>query len=105
MSSLPIMTPEQRAAALLRAAQTRRERTEALKLVKQGTVRAADVLNDTGSPAQGARVRTLLLAVPGIGPKKADGIMTELGLDASRRVRGLGTTQRARLTKILTPAA
>ena len=102
--ALPIMTDEQRAAALARAAQTRRERSEALGRVKKGTVRAADVLNDTESPVQGARVRQLLLAVPGIGPKKADGIMTELGVDVSRRVRGLGTTQRARLTKILTPA-
>lgn len=102
--ALPVMTPDQRAAALLRSAQTRKERTEALKLVKNRTVTAADVLNDTESPVQGAKVRQLLLAVPGIGQVKADGIMAELAIDATRRVRGLGTRQREHLTEILTPA-
>lgn len=102
--ALPVMSPEQREAALARAAQTRKERSEALGLVKNGTDRAADVLNDTGSPVQGAKVRQLLLAVPGIGQVKADHIMTDLGIDPGRRVRGLGGRQRERLTEMLTPA-
>ena len=92
--ALPVMTPEQREAALARAAQTRKERTEALGRVKNRTVTAVDVLNDSGSPVQGAKVRQLLLAVPGIGQVKADKIMSDLGVDAGRRVRGLGGRQR-----------
>ena len=102
--ALPVMSPEQREAALARAAQTRKERSEALGLVKNRTVTAADVLNDTESPVQGAKVRQLLLAVPGIGQVKADHIMADLGIDAGRRVRGLGCPQRAHLTKILATA-
>jgi ribosomal protein S13 len=39
------------------------------------------------------RVSELIEAVPGIGPVRAAAIMAEIGIAASRRLRGLGIHQ------------
>ena len=43
------------------------------------------------------RVSALLESMPGVGPVKAAQIMEEVGISASRRVRGLGQNQVAAL--------
>lgn len=102
---LPAITPEQRQAALAKAAGVRRARTEALAPVKDRSTRISDVLAaafaDEDHPLHGARVRQVLLAVPGIGKVKAEGIMTSAGITAKRRVGGLGSRQREALTTAL----
>ena len=43
------------------------------------------------------KVTDLIRAVPGVGEVRAAQIMERLGIDAKRRVRGLGANQRAAL--------
>jgi ribosomal protein S13 len=46
------------------------------------------------------RVSALLESMPGVGKVRAAGIMEELGISPSRRVRGLGANQAAALRAI-----
>jgi ribosomal protein S13 len=45
------------------------------------------------------RVSAVLESMPGVGKVRAQRIMEKIGISASRRVRGLGTHQRAALTR------
>lgn len=94
--SLPIMTPEQREQALAAARIARSQRTAALGEIRKGNLSVTDALTNPG-PLQRARVRQVLLAVPGIGPKTADTLMADVKVDPQRRVAGLGSRQRAEL--------
>jgi S13-like H2TH domain len=91
------LTPEQRAAALEKAAASRKARSEALARLRNGNVTIAQVLADLDSPLQKARVRQVLLAVPGVGAVTADKVMAEVQIDPKRRVAGLGARQREAL--------
>jgi len=96
---VPTMTPEQREQALRKAAAARQERAAALAELRHGKVTLAAVLADTDSPLQRAKVRQVLRALPCIGDKTADKVLAEAGIDASRRVAGLGKLQRAALAE------
>jgi hypothetical protein len=95
--ALPVLTPEQRQESLARAASARKARSGALGKVRSGDVTLAAVIADPDSPLQRARVRQLVLAVPGFGPVKAGALFEELRIDPSRRLRGLGSRQREAL--------
>ena len=45
------------------------------------------------------RVSAVLESMPGVGKVRAQRIMEKIGISASRRVRGLGTHQRAALMR------
>jgi S13-like H2TH domain len=99
--ALPPLTPEQRKAALEKAAASRRERAEVKNRLKNAGATISDVL------AQGQhnevigkmRVVDLLQSMPGLGKVRARQTMERLGIAESRRVRGLGTKQVAALQK------
>lgn len=93
--ALPNLTPEQRAAALEKAAQARQERAEVKNRLKNSGASLAEVLaegqkNDTVGKM---KVSALLESLPGVGKVKARQIMDEIGIAESRRVRGLGANQ------------
>lgn len=90
--NLPELTDDQRKAALERAAEARRERTEFKDLVRKGELSLADALDD--ARAKRIRVHEFLMCIPGIGKAKADDIMRKLSIAESRRVQGLGCRQR-----------
>ncbi|MGK5630793.1 integration host factor, actinobacterial type [Streptomyces sp. URMC 123] len=96
---LPPMTPEQRAAALKKAAEAREARTKLLDTIRSGKKKIAEVLHKAKEdPIIGkTKVVQLLRAVPGVGPAKAAAMMDEIGIDANRRAAGLGERQRADL--------
>lgn len=96
---LPELTDEQRKAALARAAQARRERTEFKGLVKKGELSFTDAIADEW--ANRIRVHELLTSVPGIGKAKADDIMRKLGIADNRRVQGLGCRQRELIIELV----
>ncbi len=96
----PTMTPEQREQALAAAKIARSQRAAALAEVRNGTLAVTDALTNPG-PLQRVKVRQVLLAVPGIGPVRADSLMSEVRIDPSRRVAGLGKLQRAALAELL----
>ncbi|MGP7996323.1 MAG: integration host factor, actinobacterial type [Streptosporangiaceae bacterium] len=97
--ALPPLTPDQRAAALEKAARARKERAEIKARLKKNELKLSDVLKEgqTDDVLGKMKVSALLEAVPGIGKVRARQIMERLGIAESRRVRGLGANQRAAL--------
>jgi hypothetical protein len=96
--ALPTLTPEQRAQALEKAAEARKKRAELKGELKSGKRTLADVLQRSGEDTVGKmKVSTVLESLPGVGKVRAQKLMEELDISASRRVRGLGTKQRAQL--------
>ena len=100
--ALPQLTDEQRKAALEKAAQARHERAELREKIKSGKVTLEDVLDSDDPIASRMKVSTLIESLPGYGKAKAAKIMDELGISASRRVKGLGARQREQLLEALT---
>lgn len=93
--ALPELTPEQRSAALERAAVARRERAAVKNRLKHSSGSIAQVIRDgKDNEAIGKmRVTALLESMPGVGRARARQIMDEVGIAQSRRVRGLGANQ------------
>ena len=95
---LPSLTPEQRTQALAKAAEARKKRAELKQQLKSGKVTLADVLQRSGDDIVGKmKVSNVLESLPGVGKVRAQKIMEELDISASRRVRGLGAKQREQL--------
>jgi hypothetical protein len=97
--SLPPLTPEQRAAALEKAALARKQRAELKERLKKSEVTLASVLQraDDDEVIGKMRVTAVLESLPGVGKVRAGKIMERLEISESRRLRGLGVKQRAAL--------
>lgn len=97
--ALPPLTPDQRAAALEKAAKARKDRAEIKNRLKQGSTKLPEVLKEGQSDdiVGKMKVSALLESMPGVGKVRARQIMERLGIAESRRVRGLGTNQRTAL--------
>ncbi|HEY9409827.1 MAG TPA: integration host factor, actinobacterial type [Jiangellaceae bacterium] len=97
--ALPNLTPEQRAAALAKAAEARRERAEVKNRLKNAGAKLSDVLKEgeTNEVIGKMKVSALLESLPGVGKVRAKQIMDEIGIAETRRVRGLGTNQASAL--------
>jgi hypothetical protein len=98
---LPPLTPEQRAAALVKAADARRTRAELKAKLKSGGLRLSEVLEraESDEAVGKMRVTDVLAAMPGLGKVRAERVMQSLGIATSRRLRGLGQHQRAALVR------
>ena len=99
--ALPPLTPEQRAAALEKAAAARKARAELKVRLKSSGTRLDDVLvdGDTDEVIGKMKVVAVLEAMPGVGKVRAQKIMERLEISPSRRVRGLGSKQRQALVE------
>ena len=99
--SLPPLTPEERAAALEKAARVRRERAEVKRNLKRGAMTLPDVLAFAAGDEVIAKTRVsdLVQSMPGVGKIRAAQIMERLGIAESRRVQGLGPVQREALER------
>ncbi len=93
----PELDPEQRRAALDKAAASRRTRAALKARVKAGELSLAEVLASDDEAVRNLRVSELLAALPRMGPRTAATRMERLGIAPSRRIRGLGPRQRERL--------
>ena len=93
--ALPILTPEQRQAALVKAAQARRLRAEVKNRLKHSGATLAEVIDESRVNEIIAKLRVidLLQAMPGVGKVRAKEIMSRIGIADSRRLRGLGVNQ------------
>jgi hypothetical protein len=96
---LPELDPEQRRAALAKAAEARRIRAELKQMLKSGEVTLGQVLDRAESADALAKMKVsdVLEAMPAYGPVKAKRLMEELGIAPTRRIRGLGPRQREAL--------
>ena len=97
--ALPPLTPEERAAALEKAARARKERAEVKNRLKRGATTLTDVLKEgrTDDVIGKMKVSDLLESLPGMGRVRAKQVMDRLGIVESRRVRGLAANQRSAL--------
>lgn len=96
---LPDLSPEQRQAALKKAAEARRRRAEIKAKLKSGSMGMNDVLRQSGDDETlgKMKVSAMLEALPGVGKVRAKGIMEELNISPTRRLRGLGDKQKEAL--------
>ena len=99
MAQPPQLTPEQRAAALEKAAAARRARAELKERLKMGSITLAEVLEqgENDDLVGKTKVLAVLESLPGVGKVKARRTMEEIGIAETRRVRGLGSQQREAL--------
>lgn len=95
----PKLTPEQRRAALAKAAEARRVRAEMKELLKTGSLTFSEVLDRAESDdiVAGTKVAAVVVSLPGVGKVKGKRLMEELGIAPNRRLRGLGSRQREAL--------
>ena len=96
---LPTLSPEQRAAALEKAAEIRKARAELKEKLKKGQTTLDAVLSraESDDVVGKLKVSAVLQSLPGIGKIRATQIMEKLKITDSRRLRGLGEQQRKAL--------
>ncbi len=99
--ALPSLTPEQRAAALEKAAAARKARAELKVRLKSSGTRLDEVLADGAQNEVIGKMKVVavLEAMPGVGKVRAQRIMERLEISPSRRLRGLGAKQREALVR------
>lgn len=102
MATPPALSPEQRAAALKKAAEARAAMADVKNRLRMGSLTLAEALERSDEPAIAKlKVLALLEALPGLGKVKARRLMDEIGIADNRRVQGLGPQQRAALLEHL----
>jgi hypothetical protein len=101
MATPPILTPEQRAAALEKAKEARAARADIKARLKMGSLTLSEALNSDDTNVGKLKVVSLLESLPGVGKVKARKVMDEVGIADNRRIQGLGTQQRQSLLSAL----
>ncbi|MGK0275192.1 MAG: hypothetical protein ACI9N0_001574 [Ilumatobacter sp.] len=97
MATPPQLTPEQRAAALVKAGEARAARAEIKARLKMGSMSLVEALDSDDVNVGKLKVVSMLESLPGVGKVKARRLMEEIGIADNRRVQGLGAQQRASL--------
>jgi hypothetical protein len=99
MPQPPSLTPEQRQAALAKAAAVRRQRAELKDHLKSGRLDLKQLLDRAASDETVGKMKVLaaLEALPGTGKVKARRLMETVGVSDGRRLQGLGAKQREAL--------
>ena len=99
MTQPPTLTPDQRRAALEKAAVARQKRAEVKEQLKCGTLSLEQLFEkgDHDEMLGKLKVVSMLESLPGVGKVRARRLMEELDISESRRLRGLGDNQRRRL--------
>jgi hypothetical protein len=101
----PSLSPDQRQAALEKAAAARRLRAELKEKLKMGSLTLKELLDQSANDEVVAKMKvvSVLESLPGLGKVKARRLMEEIGISETRKVQGLGQQQRRRLLEKLAP--
>jgi hypothetical protein len=99
MTRPPDLTPEQREAALAKAAEARTTRADVRKRLSEGALTLQGVFDEAeeNELVAGMKVKAALTALPGLGKIKTIRLMERLEIAENRRIRGLGSRQRQAL--------
>jgi len=91
----PVLTTQQRADALAKAAASRKRRAEVKSKIKSGdyTIDTVLELAHRDDAVAKMRVRELLEALSGVGKVRAQSLMERLSISPTRRIAGLGRHQ------------
>lgn len=105
MPKPPELTPEQREAALKKAAEARRIRSEIKARLKMGVLKFDALLDEADNNPTVAKIKVLavLESMPGVGKVGARRMLDDVGIAESRRLSGLGPQQRQALLEIFPP--
>lgn len=97
--SLRPLSDSERDAALHKATAARAARATVKAELKSGEATVANVIARSAENEAIGRLKVsdLLESLPGVGKVRSTAIMEEVGIAATRRVRGLGVHQRAAL--------
>ena len=101
MATPPPLTPEQRSAALAKAAEARAARAEIKARLKMGTMTLPEVLSSSDANVGKLKVVSMLESLPGVGKVKARKVMEDIEIADNRRVQGLGAQQKQKLLDLL----
>ena len=95
MPTPPILTPEERAAALAKASSARKRRAEVKMSIKAGVLDIQGVyqLSQSDEAISKMRVAEMLESITGVGKIRALAIMERLNISPTRRIKGLGSHQ------------
>lgn len=95
----PQLSAEQRQAALDKAAEARRVRSDVKTRLKEGRITLAELIDRADADPIVAKIKVLsmLESLPGVGKVTARRAMDELKIAESRRLSGLGPQQRRAL--------
>ena len=95
----PQLSPDQRQAALEKAAAARRVRAELKEKLKMGSTSLSELfdLADKDEVVGKMKVLTVLESLPGLGKVKARRLLEECEISETRRIQGLGVNQRRKL--------
>jgi hypothetical protein len=101
----PSLSPDERQAALDKAAAVRRLRAELKEKLKMGSLSLKELLDQGASNEAVAKMKvvSVLESLPGLGKVKARRLMEEIGISETRRLQGLGEQQRRKLFEKLVP--
>ena len=103
MPQPPTLSPEQRQAALDKAAAARRARAEIKDKLKMGSTSLPDLFDMAENDQNAGKMKVLavLESLPGLGKVKARRVLEDVGISETRRVQGLGANQRTKLLEKL----
>ena len=99
MSLPPALSPDQRRAALEKAAEARRQRAAVKEELKAERLSISELFerSERDEILGKLKVVSMLEAMPHTGKVKARRLMQDLDISESRRLRGLGPNQKRRL--------
>jgi hypothetical protein len=96
--ALPKLSLEEKRKALKKAQEVRSKRAKIRQSLKKGKMTIREVMaNSKDDVVAKMRVVYLLKSMPRIGKVKTKKIMTDIGIDETRRIQGLGNRQRQAL--------
>lgn len=100
--ALPKLSLEEKKKALKKAQEVRSKRAKIRQNLKNGKTTIREVLaNISDDVVAKMRVVYLLESLPRIGKVKTKKIMTDIGIDETRRIQGLGNRQKQALIERL----
>ena len=100
---IPNLTADQRREGLDKAMQVRKERAVIREGLKNGLIgieRVLDLADGGCAAAANMRVSQLISAMPGYALAKTERTMRELRISDRKRIKGLGSKQRAALVRV-----
>ena len=101
MMKPPHLSIEERKAALLKAVEARKIRSEFKLQVKNKQIRWHEAFESTEEAIQKMRIKELLESIPSFGSTRAENILDQIGISHSRRIKGIGIRQKNELLKML----
>ena len=95
--ALPSLTAQERADALAKAAAARVRRAQVKADLKSGKLKLSEVLDSAEEDEAITRMKVVALLQARVGATTAQSLLDEFEISQSRRVKGLGAKQRAKL--------